>query len=83
MDTLNDAITRFTKEGFIIEFSHLTGLDAIRIKVQKDNAYMVRFALNNTQILFYVKEMVIKIKEQARKKWRDEEYDKQMEHMGS
>lgn len=76
MDTLNDAIARFAKEGFIIEFSYLNGLDAIRIKVQKDNVHMVRFVLNNTQMLFYMKEMVIKIKEQARKKWRDDEYGK-------
>ena len=74
MDTLNDAIARFTKEGFIIEFSYIPGLEGIRIRVQKDSSYMVRFALNKTQMLFFVKEMVMKFKEQARKKWRDEKY---------
>lgn len=74
--TLSKLLKTLTKEGFIIELSYYDVLDCIRVRVQKDNLYDVKYVSKEEQLPFFIKEMAIGIKEKKRKTWREEEYGK-------
>lgn len=78
--TLSKLIKHLTKEGFVIEFSYYELLECIRVRVQKDNIYDVKYVYEEERLPFFIKEMAIRIKEDLRIKWREEEYGRKMHY---